>query len=93
MPAWVDTHMEWVQKLMESLLQKKNCKFQNFLAEWLHGSFPLHEAGILILAKAYKIHIEVFFNDHYWTTHAANDLNKCKVFLAYQGNLVFVDSH
>ena len=55
--------------------------------------FPMDEAGILIIARAYKIHVAVFFNDHYWITHVGNDLNKCKVFLVYRGNLVFVDSH
>ena len=84
--------MEWVQKVTSNLLEKKNRKFENFLAEWLHGSFPLNEAGILIIARAYKIHVAVFLNNHYWITHAENDLNKCKVFLVYRGNLVFVNS-
>ena len=53
---------------------------------------PLDEAGILIIARAYKIHVAVFFNDHYWISHFGNDLNKCKVFLVYHGNLVFLDS-
>ena len=62
------------------------------MLEWLHGSFPLDEAGILIIAHAYKIHVAVFFNDLYWTTMAKTDLNKCKVFLLYRGSLVFEDS-
>ena len=92
MPAWVETHMDWVKKVTSNLLEKKNRTFENFLSEWLHGSFPLDEAGILIIARAYKIHVAVFFNDHYWITHAGNDINKCKVFLVYRSNLVFVDS-
>ena len=92
MPAWVHMHMDWLQKVTSNLLEKKNCTFENFLAEWLHGSFPLDKAGILIIARVYKIHVAVFFNDHYWITHAGNYLNKCKVFLVYHGNLVFVDS-
>ena len=92
MPAWVETHMDWVQKVMSNLLEKKNRTFENFLSQWLHGSFPLDEAGILIIARAYKIHVAVFFNNHYWISHVGNDLNKCKVFLVYRGNLVFLDS-
>ena len=92
MPAWVETHMDWVQKVTSNLLEKKNRTFENFLSQWLHGSFPLDEAGILIIARAYKIHVAVFFNDHYWISHVGSDLNKCKVFLVYCGNLVFLDS-
>ena len=84
--------MDWVQKVTSNLLEKKNRTFENFLSQWLHGSFPLDEAGILIIARAYKIHIAVFFNDHYWISHVGNDLNKYKVFLVYCGNLVFLDS-
>ena len=84
--------MDWVQKVTSNLLEKKNRTFENFLSQWLHGSFPLDVAGILIIARTYKIHVAVFFNDHYWISHVGNYLNKCKVFLVYHGNLVFLDS-
>ena len=71
---------------------KENCKFEDFLIYWLHGSFPLDKAGILVLARAYKIHVTVFFNDHYWTTNTSSNLNECTVFLIYCGDLVFMDS-
>ena len=67
-------------------------QFTGFLNEWLHGAFPLDEAGILIVAWAYKVHVAVFFNDSYWTMTAVTDLNKCKIFLLYRGSLVFKDS-
>ena len=63
--------------------------FEDFEDVWLHGSFPLNTAGILVLARAYKIHVTVFFNDNYWTTDAAADINKSSVFLAYRGDLEF----
>ena len=91
-PAWVDQHKDWVQKVTAQLLERKNRKFEDFLIYWLHGSFPLDEAGILVLARAYKIHVTVFFNDHYWTTNKSSNLNECTVFLIYRGNLVFMDS-
>ena len=71
---------------------EKNQTLDNFLKEWLHGSFPFDEAGILIMAHAYKVHVAVFFNDSYWTTTAVSDLNKCKIFLLYHSSLVFEDS-
>ena len=91
-PAWVDKHKDWVQKVTAQLLERKNRKFEDFLIYWLHGSFPLDEAGILILARAYKIHVAVFFNNHYWTTNKSSNLNECTVFLIYRGDLVFMDS-
>ena len=92
MQPWVDSHMDWVKTVTEYLLKIKKQSLENILLEWLHGSFPLDEAGILIIACAYKIHVAVFFNDSYWTTMAKTDLNKCKVFLLYRGSLVFEDS-
>ena len=92
MQPWVDSHMDWVTKVTEYLQNIKKRTLDNFLIEWLHGSFPLNEAGILIVAHAYNIHVAVFFNDSYWTTTAKSDLNKCKVFLLYRGSLVFEDS-
>ena len=44
------------------------------------------------MARAYKVHVAVFFNDSYWMTTAVTDLNKCKIFLLYRGSLVFEDS-
>ena len=92
MQPWVDRHKDWIALVTEKLLQRKNRSLDNFLKEWLHGSFPLDVAGILIIARAYKVHVAVFFNDSYWTTTAVSDLNKCKIFLLYRGSLVFEDS-
>ena len=92
MQPWVDSHIDWVRKLTKHFLDVRKRKFDDFIIEWLHSSFPLNEAGILIMARAYKIHVAVFFNDSYWSTCADKDLNKCKVFLLYRGSLVFEDT-
>ena len=92
MQPWVDGHKDWIVLVTASLLEKKNRTLDNFLKEWLHGSIPLDEAGILIMASVYKVHVAVFFNDSYWTTTAVTDLNKCKIFLLYRGSLEFEDS-
>ena len=93
MQPWVDSHIDWVKMVTEHFLVVRKQIFDDFIIEWLHGSFPLDEAGILITARAYKIHVAVFFNNSYWSTCANCDLNKCKVFLLYRGSLVFEDTH
>ena len=66
--------------------------FEQFRLQWLHGSFPLNTPGIMILARAYKIHVAVFFNNNYWTTDSRKGLERCSVFLLYRGSLVFDNS-
>ena len=66
--------------------------FEQFRLQWLHGSFPLNSAGILILATAHKVHITVFFNNNFWTIDAHRGLDRYTVFLLYRGSLVFEDS-
>ena len=92
LPKWIDKHLKWIKRVTAKLLGIKNRSFEDFKDEWLHGSFPLDEAGILIVCRAYKIHASVFFNNSYWTTNSTGDLNEVNVFLVYQGNLVFEDT-
>ena len=92
MDDWVDWHLEWVKQVTEIFLQKKRMSFEQFRLQWLHGSFPLNTPGIMILARAYKIHVAVFFNNNFWTTDSCRGLERCTVFLLYRGSLVFDDS-
>ena len=92
MDDWVDRHLEWVKQVTEIFLQKKRISFKQFRLQWLHGSFPLNTPGIMILARAYKIHVAVFFNNNFWTTDSHHGLERCTVFLLYRGSLVFEDS-
>ena len=92
MDDWVDNHLDWVKQVAQSFLSSKRMSFEQFRLQWLHSSFPLNSAGILILARAYKIHVVVFFNDHFWTTDSRTGLDRCSVFLLYRGNLVFENS-
>ena len=71
--------------LLKNLLDKRNKKFDNFITYWLNGSFTLDEAGIMLLAWAYKIHVAVFFIHSYWMTCSSRELNDVKVFLLYHG--------
>ena len=89
---WVDRHLEWVKQVTEIFLQKKRMSFEQFRLQWLHGSFPLNTPGILILARAYKIHVAVFFNNNFWMTDSHSGLDRCTVFLLYRGSLVFENS-
>ena len=92
MDDWVDCHLEWVKQVTEIFLQKKRMSFEQFRLQWLPGSFPLNTPGILILARAYKIHVAVFFNNNFWTTDSHHGLERCTVFLLYRGSLVFDNS-
>ena len=81
MDDWVDCHLKWIKQVTEVFLEKKRLSFGQFQLQWLHGSFPLNTAGILILARAYKVHVAVFFNNNFWTTGAHHGLERCTVFL------------
>ena len=90
--SWTDKHKEWVKTVTASYLDTKKIKLQRFLGEWLHPQFPLSMPGILIIARAYKVHIAIFFNDSYWTTMSKTNFMKVSVFLLYRGGLNFEDS-
>ena len=89
---WTEKHKTWVKSVTASYLDGKKIKLDRFLDQWLHPQFPLSMPGILIIARAYKIHIAIFFNDSYWTTMSKTNLMKVTVFLLYRGNLIFEDS-
>ena len=38
-------------------------------------------------------HVAILLGESYWTTQAKTNFMKCKVFLAYPGQLIFDDSH
>ena len=93
MPDWVDKHLDWVQQVTKPFLERICLSFRKFHEQWLHPSFPLNSAGILIMSRAYKLHTAVFFNDRYWTTSSeVSGLPKCSVFLVYRGGTVFQDT-
>ena len=92
MDDWVDRHLKWVKQVTEIFLQKKRMSFEQFRLQWLHGSFPLNTPGIILLARVYKIHVAVFFNNNFWSTDSHHGLERCTVFLLYRGSLVFEDS-
>ena len=92
MPAWVKNHMQWIEAVTKKYLKVRGKTLAEYLHYWLHGSFPLDEGGILILSRAYKVHVAVFFGHSYWTTHIDDDLSQVKVFLLFRGNLEFEDS-
>ena len=93
LPGWVDKHLDWVQQVTKPFLDRICLSFRKFNEQWLHPSFPLNTAGILIMSRAYKLHSAVFFNDSYWTTSSeVSGLHKCSVFLVYHGGTTFQDT-
>ena len=93
MVGWVEKHLDWVQQVTKPFLDRICLSFRKFNEQWLHPSFPLNTAGILIMSRAYKLHSAVFFNDSYWTTSSeVSGLHKCSVFLVYCGGTEFQDT-
>ena len=88
------SHHEWLKKVSESFLRKsKPCQTLDRYLKYLPvEAFPLDTLVILIYARMCHKHVAVFVGERYWTTHVDDDFQKCKVFLAYRGELVFDDS-
>ena len=88
------SHHEWLQKVSESFLRKSkpHQTLDRYLKYLPVEAFPLDTLAILIYARMCHEHVAVFVGERYWTTHVDDDFQKCKVFLAYHGELVFDDS-
>ena len=89
-----DTHWEWLEKVSASFLckGKRHETLDSYLKYLPVEAFPLDLLAILIYARMCHEHVAVFVGEHYWTTHVDDDFHKCRVFLAYRGELVFDDS-
>ena len=90
-----NTHREWLEKVSASFLckGKRHETLDSYLKYLPVEAFPLDLLAILIYARMSHEHVVVFVSEHYWTTHVDDDFHKCRVFLAYHGELVFDDSH
>ena len=90
-----DTHREWLEKVSASFLHKgkRHETLDSYLKYLPVEAFLLDLLAILIYARMCHEHVAVFVSERYWTTHVDNDFHKCRVFLAYHGELVFDDSH
>ena len=86
------THKSWIEKVSAAYLDRKKQRLDKFLHYLPCEAFPIDLLGILIYARICHEHVAVFVGEHYWTTHVDNDFKKCRVFLAYRGELVFDDS-
>ena len=92
-----ESHRDWLEQVSESFLWKTNKgTARGSLDRYLHylpiEAFPLDLLGILIYSRMCHEHVAVFVGESYWTTQAKTNFLKCKVFLAYRGNLIFDDS-
>ena len=92
--TFTDSHWDWLEKVSESFLHKgKRCETLDSYLKYLPvEAFPIDLLAILIYARMCHEHVAVFVGERYWTTHVDNDFQKCRVVLAYHGELVFDDS-
>ena len=88
---FVQQNERWCKKVSAFVLKKKKCQWADYKAEWLADAFPLDEIGITFFARCFRRHVCVFVNSHFWTTHVADDIGQCSIFLAYCGNMDFDD--
>ena len=54
--------------------------------------FALTLPGIFIWATCYHLHVAIFFNYGYWTSHYRHDLTQCNLFLLFRGNNIYDDT-
>ena len=89
-----DTHREWLEEVLASFLRKgkRHETLDSYLKYLPVEAFPLDLLAILIYARMCHEHVAVFVSERYWTNHVEDDFHKCRVFLAYRGELVFDDS-
>ena len=71
---------------------RKKKTWECFKEELFYEPFALILPGIFIWARCYHLHIAIFFNYGYWTSHYRHDLAKCNVFLLFRGNNVYDDT-
>ena len=82
----------WCKKVSAFVLKKKKHQWADYKAEWLADAFPLDEIRITFFARCFRRYVCVFMNSHFWTTHVADDIGQCSIFLAYRGNMDFDDT-
>ena len=80
------------RKCLHLYLKRRNVNGPDYKAEWLADAFPLDEIRITFFARCLRQHVCVFVNSHFWTTHVADDIGQCSIFLAYHGNMDFDDT-
>ena len=92
LPAFLEKNEEWCRQVTATYRARKKQSWEDFKLSWLADEFAIDITGIFIWARCYHLHVAVFTNFSYWTTHEPHQIEKCHVVLLYRGNNVFDDT-
>ena len=91
LPAFLERNEDWCRSVTSTYRARKRKTWERFKEELFHEPFALTLPGIFIWARCYHLHVAIFFNYGYWTSHYKHDLGKCNIFLLFRGNNVYDD--
>ena len=92
LPKFLERNEDWCRSVTSTFRARKKKSWEQFKEELFYEPFALTLPGIVIWARCYHLHVAVFFNYGYWTTHHKHDLKQCHVFLLFRGNNVYDDT-
>ena len=84
--------MSFVNKMGWYILQRKKLGLSDYIATLALPSTPMDEIALVLIAQMYKVHIAFLMSKKFWATQQNHDISKCKIVLAYRGNLTFNDT-
>ena len=89
----IATHRcSWCRSVTSTYRARKKKTWEHFKEELFYKPFALTLPGIFIWARCYHLHVAIFFNYGYWTSHYRHNLTKCNVFLLFRGNNIYDDT-
>ena len=83
---------DWCRSVTSTFRARKKKAWETFKQELFYEPFALTLPSIVIWARCYHLHIALFFNYGYWTTHYKHDLKQYHVFLLFCGNNIYDDT-
>ena len=89
----MERNEDWCRSVTSTYRTRKRKTWERLKEELFYESFALTLPGIFIWARCYHLHVAIFFNYGYWTSHYQHDLSKCNVFLLFRGNNIYDDTH
>ena len=89
---WNMRNLPFVNKVGWYILQKKKLDLMDYIHTMAIATTPLDEIALVLIARMYKVHIAFLMSEKYLTTHRNHDISKCKIVLAFRGQLTFNDT-
>ena len=91
-PEWIRSHQDCIEAIANPILFKKGSNVDDYIDFIAKPGTPVDEIGLLIFARIYHLHMCIIMEDRCWTTQHKHDLDRCTVFIAYRGALLFNDT-